>query len=101
MAKLLGTMEAGVQQQSSGQSELNATLKTMEAMSMGDLNVSLGNTDEMSESDISQEVEDLSENIDQLLAETPQKKKEIRTKLLSRTMISWLKSPEDLLRIQM
>ena len=56
-------MQAGVQQQSSGQSELNATLKTMEeslfslneAMSMGNLNVALGNTDEMSESEISQE----------------------------------------------
>ena len=80
MAKLLRTMQAFLQQQSSGQSELNAKLKTMgesltflnEAMSTDDLNVSLDNTDEMSESEISQEVEDVSDNIDQLLAETPQ-----------------------------
>ena len=41
-------------------------------MSTGDLNVSLDNTDEMPESEISQEVKDLSDNLDQLLAETPQ-----------------------------
>ena len=70
----------GTRNETSGQAELNATLKTIEeslsslneAMSMGDLNVSFGNTDEMSESEISQEVEHLSDKIDQLLAETPQ-----------------------------
>ena len=87
MAKLSGTMQAFVQQQSSGQLELNATLTTMggdltslnEAMSTADLNVSLDNTDEMSVSEIPQEVEDLSDNIDQFLAETPQKECNRRT----------------------
>ena len=47
MAKLLGAMKVLVQEQSSGQSELNATLKTMgesltslnEVMSMGDVSL--------------------------------------------------------------
>lgn len=87
MAKLSGTMQAFVQQQSSGQSKLNATLKPMgeslaflnEAMSVVDSSDPFDNTDEMSESEISTKVDDLSDNIDQLLAENPRNESKSQT----------------------
>lgn len=76
MAKLLGTMQTSPQQQSNGQSELNTTLEAMgksltflkEVVSASYLNAASDSTDKMSESEISQEGDDLSDNIIQILA---------------------------------
>ena len=76
MAKLLGTMQTSPQQQSNGQSELNTTLEAMgksltflkEVVSASYLNAASDSTDKMSESEISQEGDDLSDNITQTLA---------------------------------